>query len=68
MEMSEIIELVLRHDEAIKNLVGWQKEQNGAIKRILQKQEQIYFWLIGLMGGMVSTMILLLINISLVRR
>jgi len=51
----------------VKNLEGWQEKQNGSIQMVEKRVNQIYFWIIGLMGGVVASLILLLVNISIGR-
>ena len=51
-----------KHEERINKLEEWQSKQNGSLLRLEQKVEGIYSWLIGLMGGMIVSLILLIIN------
>jgi len=54
--------LLGKHDERLKKLEEWQSKQNGSLLRLEQKVEGIYSWLIGLMGGMIVSLILLVVN------
>lgn len=71
MEKSEIISSLAEHTESIKNLEGWQKRQNGSLLKIEEKLDwmnekfdqrfnSLYFWLVGLMGGVIASLILLI--------
>ncbi len=67
MDISDIIEMISRHDQSIRNLEECLKAQNGSLKRVEQRVEQIYFWLIGLMGGVIASLILLVVNLAIKR-
>jgi predicted PurR-regulated permease PerM len=70
--------LVERVENIEERFEDHEKKQNGSLQRIEQKMEAIdgklgkqmnaiYMWLIGLMGGVIASLILLLVNISLRR-
>lgn len=61
--MAEVQELLGRHTERIADLEAWQEKQNGKLDRLETKIDRIYLWLIGLMGGVVSSLLLLLAQI-----
>ena len=63
----EHCERVVELSTRVENLEGWQKRQNGSLQKIEEKMDQIYMWLIGLMGGVIASLILLLINLGLGR-
>jgi len=63
----EHCERVIELSTRIENLEGWQKRQNGSLQKIEEKMDKIYMWLIGLMGGVIASLILLLINLGLGR-
>lgn len=43
--------------EAIENLEGWQKTQNGALIRIDQKVDRLLYWLMGEMAALILLVI-----------
>jgi hypothetical protein len=63
----EHCERVIELSTRVENLEGWQKRQNGSLQKIEEKMDKIYMWLIGLMGGVIASLILLLINLGLGR-
>lgn len=66
MELEEKVNdmeiLVTKHDERLKKLEEWQAKQNGGLQRLEQKVDGIYTWLIGLMGGVIASLIMLVLN------
>lgn len=67
-----------RLEERVSDLEKWQEKQNGSLQELEEKidriynelnekMNKIYYWLIGLLGGVVASLILLLININLGR-
>jgi hypothetical protein len=50
------------HIEKISKLEQWQAKQNGSLLRLEQKIDGIYTWLIGLMGGVIVSLIMLALN------
>lgn len=61
--MEEIAINLTEHAERIRNLEAWQKKQNGSLQRIEGKVDKIYIWLIGLMGGVITSLFLLITQI-----
>lgn len=68
--MEQIATALAEHGESIKNLQGWQKRQNGSLLKIEEKIDRmdekfnerfnsLYFWLVGLMGGVIASLFLL---------
>ncbi len=68
--MEQIAAALAEHGESIKNLQGWQKRQNGGLLKIEEKIDRmdekfnerfnsLYFWLVGLMGGVIASLFLL---------
>jgi hypothetical protein len=51
------------HMEKINKLGEWQTKQNGSLQRLEQKIDGIYTWLIGLLGGIIATFIMLVFNL-----
>ncbi len=51
------------HEERLKNLEEWQAKQNGSLQRLEQKMDGIYTWLIALMGGVATSLIMLILNL-----
>ena len=64
MEVSEMMAMLATHAEKISSLEEHRERQNGCIQRVENKLDKIYFWLVGLMGGVVTSLILLLVNIK----
>lgn len=63
----EHCERVIELSTRVENLEGWQKRQNDSLQKIEEKMDKIYMWLIGLMGGVIASLILLLVNMGLGR-
>lgn len=61
----EHCEEVIMLSAKVENLERWQAKQNGSLQSIEGKMDKIYMWLIGLMGCMITSLILLLINMRL---
>lgn len=58
------------HTEAIKDLKEYRDKQNGALLRLADRVDKVdarldsmQWWLIGLMGGVIASLILLVVNI-----
>lgn len=56
-----------RLEERVSSLEEWQSKQNGALQRLEEKMDNINKTLIGLMGGVITSLILLVINLALRR-
>lgn len=56
---------IAKHSERISKLEEWQAKQNGSLQRLEAKMDKIQQWLIGLLGSVIASLILLLINISI---
>ena len=56
-----------RLEERVENLEAWQAKQNGSLQRMEAKMDKMQQWLIGLLGGVIASLILLLVNMSLGR-
>lgn len=61
--MEEIIERLVGMEGRVDSLEDWQGRQNGTLGRLETKVDNIYKWLIGLMGGVITSLLLLIINI-----
>jgi hypothetical protein len=61
--LTELAERVAMLEAEAENFKDWQKKQNSSLQRLEAKVDRIYFWLIGLMGGMITSLILLIISI-----
>jgi len=64
-ELLGVLEEVISLKSRVDHLREWQQRQNGSLLRLERRVEQIYLWLIGLMGGVVSSLVLLVVNIAL---
>ncbi|MEW6661977.1 MAG: hypothetical protein ACOY9Y_09675 [Bacillota bacterium] len=71
MELSERVGklevTVARHEERLEKVEEYQDKQNGSLQRLEAKMDSLNKWLIGLLGGVITSLILLLVNISLGR-
>jgi len=47
----------------VRNLNGWQKNQNGALLRVDAKVDGLKNWMLGLLGTSVLSLILLAVNL-----
>lgn len=47
----EKCEAVIRCEEDVKNLVGWQKNQNGSLKMANEKIDKLLFWMAGVVAS-----------------
>jgi hypothetical protein len=56
----DVIAILARHDERIEAIEKTQEKQNGSLQRLEAKIDKIYFWLIGLMGGIIASLLLLI--------
>lgn len=65
--MGNMAVMIAKHDERIQKLEEWQAKQNGSLQRLEQKVDGIYTWLIGLMGGVIASLIMLAINLVIRR-
>jgi tetrahydromethanopterin S-methyltransferase subunit G len=54
-----------RHEERLEKVEEYQERQNGSLQRLEEKMDALNKWLIGLLGGVITSLILLLINLSL---
>lgn len=61
--------IIGRHDEAIKDLKEYRDKQNGALLRLADRVDKVdarldsmQWWLVGLMGGIIASLILLVVN------
>jgi len=62
---------VARHEERLEKVEEYQDKQNGSLQRLEEKMDTkldaLNKWLIGLLGGVITSLILLLVNMSLGR-
>lgn len=61
--------IIGQHDEAIKDLKEYRDKQNGALLRLADRVDKVdarlnsmQWWLVGLMGGIIASLILLVVN------
>lgn len=59
---------IARLEERAGNLERWQKDQNGHLKAIDQKLDRFQVWLIGVMGGVITSLGLLILNLVIARQ
>lgn len=55
---------VAKHEERIERIEDYVDKQNGRLERIEGKLDRLYLWLVMLMGGIIASLILLVMNIS----
>ena len=67
-KVNEMEVLIAKHDERLKKLEEWQAKQNGSLQRLEQKIDGIYTWLIGLMGGVIASLIMLIVDFAVTRK
>jgi len=53
-----------RHEERISQIEECMNKQNGRLARIEEKLDRLYLWLVGLMGGIIASLVLLIVNLS----
>lgn len=58
--MTELAERVAALEADTENFRDWQLKQNGSLQRLEAKIDKIYMWLIGLMGGVITSLLLLI--------
>ena len=58
---------VARHEERIMQIEEYVDKQNGRLARIEEKLDKSYFWLVGLMGGVIASLLLLIVNLGIGR-
>lgn len=63
MEMEEIVERLVGVESRVTSLEDWQNRQNGSLERLETKVDGLYKWLIGLMGGVITSLLLLVVQI-----
>jgi len=56
-----------RHEERIGQIEDCINKQNGRLERIEEKLDRLYLWMIGVLGGVVASLVLLVVNMG-VRR
>ena len=56
-----------RIEERMQDHEDYRKKQNGTLQRLEEKLDRFYWWLVGLMGGVIASLILLLVNMGLGR-
>lgn len=52
-----------KHAERLDDLEEYQRRQNGSLQRVEGKVEKMYQMIIGLLGGVVASLILLAVNL-----
>lgn len=55
-------ERVSKAEVKIDNLEDWQERQNGSLKAIAKKMDNIHSWLMGIMGGLIISLIMMILN------
>lgn len=58
MEHKELCERVAELGAKVENLEMWQQKQNGSLQKIETKIERMYLAVIGVLGGMIVSLIL----------
>jgi len=58
--LTELAERVAALEADTENFRDWQLKQNSSLQRLEAKIDKIYIWLIGLMGGVITSLLLLI--------
>jgi len=61
----EQLERIATAEARIDNLIDWQNTQNGCLRRMENKVDSLHKLIIGLMGGMITSLVLLALNLIL---
>ena len=61
--MTELAERVAALEADTENFRDWQLKQNGSLQRLEAKIDKIYMWLIGLMGCVITSLLLLILQL-----
>ena len=62
--MTAIEITVAKHEERIGQVETYIHKQNGRLARIEDKLDRLYLWLVGLMGGIIASLVLLIVNMG----
>lgn len=62
--MEQIVEMLGRHEERISNLEKWQEKQNDSLQRLEEKVDNINKLLLTLLGGVCTSLILLVLQMG----
>ncbi len=65
--MATLEALVAAHGARLEALEEYRDKQNGHLQRIEEKVDKITTWLIGLLGGMIVSLIMLIVNLVVAR-
>ncbi len=56
-----------RHAERLDNLEEYRARQNGSLLRLENKVDRMYQVVIGLLGGVVTSLVLLAVNLAVMK-
>jgi len=56
-----------RVEERVTDVEEYQQKQNGSLQRLEAKMDRIQQWLVGLLGGVVCSLLLLIFQLYFVR-
>ena len=62
--MSTIETTVAKHEQRLDQVEEYTTKQNGRLARIEDKLDRLYLWLVGLMGGIIASLVLLIVNMG----
>ena len=62
MDMEKIVGALSGHEERLISLEAYQDKQNGHLEKIEKKLDNIFNWLVALLGGAIVSLILLLLR------
>jgi len=65
--LTELVERVATLEAETDSLKERQEKQNGNLERLEAKIDRIQQWLVGLLGSVIVSLVLLLVNMSLGR-
>lgn len=63
MDMEQIAATLARHEERIDALEQYQAKQNGSLQRLETKVDKLYSQQMALLGGMVTSLLILVFNL-----
>lgn len=63
MDMEQIAATLARHEERLDALEQYQSKQNGSLQRVEDKVDKLYSQQVALLGGVVTSLIILVFNL-----
>ncbi len=63
MDMQDIVAELARHGERLDALEDYQHRQNGSLQRLEDKVDRLYSQQLALLGGVVTSLVILVLNL-----